>query len=159
MFKSNFCGFLLGAAPESLFISGYISMYNSLSKHRCDGKVKLGRGPYAISIAILSMHTGFQHPRTKYMLAPGLRKLTFLCGFSCGFAKWSIWTTCHITYNALNLGQNRFKKHHNMLLGSAIQTINLLWLQSSVIQHLFVKPHEKTHARKVKCLELSYTWS
>ena len=62
----------------------------SLSKHRCDVKVKLGRGSYAISIAILSMHTGFQHPRTKYMLAPGLRKLTFLCGFSCGFAKWSI---------------------------------------------------------------------
>ena len=87
----------------------------SLSKHMGDGKEKLGRGPYAIFIAILSMPAGFQHPRTKYMLAPGLRKLTFLCGFSCGFAKWSIWTTCHITYNALNLGQNRFKKHHNML--------------------------------------------
>ena len=62
----------------------------SLSKHMGDGKVKLGRGPYAIFIAILSMHAGFQHPRTKYMLAPGLRKLTFLCVFSCGFAKWSI---------------------------------------------------------------------
>ena len=67
-----------------------IAPSTSLSKHRGDGKVKLGRGPYAISIAILSMHTGFQHPRTKYMLAPGLRKLTFLCVFSCGFAKWSI---------------------------------------------------------------------
>ena len=32
-----------------------------------DGKVKLGRGPYAISIAILSMYAGFQHPGTKYM--------------------------------------------------------------------------------------------
>ena len=63
---------------------------NSLSNHKGDGIVKLGRGPYAISIAIISMHAGFQHPRTKYMLAPGLRKLTFLCGFSCGFAKWSI---------------------------------------------------------------------
>ena len=30
VFKSYFCGFLLGAAPESLFISGYISMYNKL---------------------------------------------------------------------------------------------------------------------------------
>ena len=28
VFKSNLCGFLLGAAPETLFISGYISMYN-----------------------------------------------------------------------------------------------------------------------------------
>ena len=44
----------------------------SLSKHRCDGKVKLGRGPYAISIAILIMHAGFQHPRTKYMIAPNI---------------------------------------------------------------------------------------
>ena len=62
----------------------------SLSKHMGDGKEKLGRGPYAISTAILSMYTGFQHPGTKYMLAPGHRKLTFLCGFSCGFAKLSI---------------------------------------------------------------------
>ena len=53
-------------------------------------KVKLGRGPYAISNAILSMHAGFQHPGTEYMLAPGHRKLTFLCGFSCDFAKLSI---------------------------------------------------------------------
>ena len=78
-----------------------------------DGKVKLGRGTYAISTAILSMHAGFQYPGTKYMLAPGHRKFTFLCGFSCGFAKLSF------------------------------------------IQHLFAKPHEKTHAKKVKCLELS----
>ena len=55
-----------------------------------DGKVKLGRGPYAIFTAILSMYAGFQHPGTKYMLAPGHRQLTFLCGFSCGFAKLSI---------------------------------------------------------------------
>ena len=55
-----------------------------------DGKVKLGRGPYAISTAILSMYAGFQHPGTKYMLAPGHRKFTLLCGFSCGFAKLSI---------------------------------------------------------------------
>ena len=32
-----------------------------------DGKVKLGRGPYAISTAILSIYAGFQHPGTKYM--------------------------------------------------------------------------------------------
>ena len=44
----------------------------SLSKHRGDVKVKLGRGPYAISIAILIMHAGFQHPRTKYMIAPNI---------------------------------------------------------------------------------------
>ena len=31
----------------------------SLSKHMGDGKVKLGRGPYAISTAILSMYAGF----------------------------------------------------------------------------------------------------
>ena len=37
---------------------------------------KLGRGPHAISIAIVSMHAGFEHPRTKYMLAPGLAFLT-----------------------------------------------------------------------------------
>ena len=67
-----------------------MEMSSSLSKHMGDGKVKLGRGPYAISTAILSMYPGFQHPRTKYMLAPGPRKLTFLCVFSCGFAKWSI---------------------------------------------------------------------
>ena len=67
-----------------------LGMYSSLSKHRGDGKVKLGRGPYAISTAILSIYAGFQHPGTKYMLAPGHRKLTFLCGFSCGFAKLSI---------------------------------------------------------------------
>ena len=60
---------------------------NSLSNHMGDGKVKLGRGTYAISTAILSMHAGFQYPGTKYMLAPGHRKFTFLCGFSCGFAK------------------------------------------------------------------------
>ena len=65
-------------------------MYSSLSKHMGDGKVKLGRGPYAISTAILSMYTDFQHPGTKYMLAPGHRKMNFLCGFSCGFAKLSI---------------------------------------------------------------------
>ena len=44
----------------------------SLSKHRGDVKVKLGRGPYAISIAILIMRAGFQHPRTKYMIAPNI---------------------------------------------------------------------------------------
>ena len=65
-------------------------MVSSLSNHMGDGKVKLGRGPYAISTAILSMYAGFQHPGTKYMLAPGHRKLTLLCGFSCGFAKFSI---------------------------------------------------------------------
>ena len=65
-------------------------MCSSLSKHMGDGKVKLGRGPYAIYTAIVSMYAGFQHPGTKYMLAPGHRKLTFLCGFSCGFAKLSI---------------------------------------------------------------------
>ena len=37
-----------------------------------DGKVKLGRGPYAISTAILSMYAGFQHPGTKYMIAPNI---------------------------------------------------------------------------------------
>ena len=47
-------------------------MYISLSKHMGDGKVKLGRGPYTISMAILSMHAGFQHPRTKYMIAPNI---------------------------------------------------------------------------------------
>ena len=47
-------------------------IYISLSKHRGDGKVKLGRGPYAISLAILSMHAGFHHPRTKYMIAPNI---------------------------------------------------------------------------------------
>ena len=31
-----------------------------------DGKVKLGRGSYAISTAILSMYAGFQQPGTKY---------------------------------------------------------------------------------------------
>ena len=31
----------------------------SLSKHMGDGKEKLGRGPYAISTAILSMYAGF----------------------------------------------------------------------------------------------------
>ena len=66
------------------------SVNNSLSKFMGDGKVKLGRGPYAISTAILSMYTDFQHPGTKYMLAPGHRKMNFLCGFSCGFAKLSI---------------------------------------------------------------------
>ena len=34
--------------------------------------VKLGRGPYAISTAILSMYAGFQHPRTKHMIAPNI---------------------------------------------------------------------------------------
>ena len=53
----------------------------SLSKHMGDGKVKLGRGPYAISTAILSMYEGFQHPGTKYMLAAGHRKLTFFVDF------------------------------------------------------------------------------
>ena len=46
-----------------------------------DGKVKLGRGTYAISTAILSMHAGFQYPGTKYMLAPGHRKFTFYVDF------------------------------------------------------------------------------
>ena len=55
----------------------------SLSKHRGDGIVKLGRGPYIISSAILSMSAGFHHPGTMYMM-------TFLCGYSCGFSKWSI---------------------------------------------------------------------
>ena len=44
----------------------------SLSKHMGDGKVKLGRGPYAISTAILSMYAGFQHPGTKNMIAPNI---------------------------------------------------------------------------------------
>ena len=66
-------------------VKGLTKGYVSLSKHMGDGKVKLGRGPYAISTAILSMYAGFQHPGTKYMLAPGHKKLTFLCGFSCGF--------------------------------------------------------------------------
>ena len=48
------------------------SVDSSLSKHRGDVKVKLGRGPYAISIAILIMHAGFQHPRAKYMIAPNI---------------------------------------------------------------------------------------
>ena len=48
------------------------SLTTSLSKHRGDGKVKLGRGPYAISTAILSMYAGFQHPGTKYMIAPNI---------------------------------------------------------------------------------------
>ena len=52
----------------------------SLSKHRGDGKVKLGRGPYTISMAILSMHAGFQHPRTKCMIAPNIL-LFFMCFF------------------------------------------------------------------------------
>ena len=35
------------------------ALCSSLSKHMGDGKVKLGRGPYAISTAILSMYAGF----------------------------------------------------------------------------------------------------
>ena len=105
----------------------------SLYKHMGDGKVKLGQGPYAISTAILSMYAGFQPPGTKYMLAPVHRKQTFLCGVACGFAKLSIWTICHNTYKALNLGYIRFKIHDNILLGSAIHTINLLWPQLSVL--------------------------
>ena len=49
-----------------------------MSKHMGDGKVKLGRGPYAISTAILSMYTAFQHPEKKYMLAPGPFYVNFL---------------------------------------------------------------------------------
>ena len=45
---------------------------SSLSKHMGDGKVKLGRGPYAIYTAIISMYAGFQHPGTKYMIAPNI---------------------------------------------------------------------------------------
>ena len=37
-----------------------------------DGKVKLGREPYAISTDILSMYAGFWHPRTKYMIDPNI---------------------------------------------------------------------------------------
>ena len=37
-----------------------------------DGKVKLGRGPYAIYTAIISMYAGFQYPGTKYMIAPNI---------------------------------------------------------------------------------------
>ena len=37
-----------------------------------DGKVKLGRGPYAIYTAIISMYAGFHHPGTKYMIAPNI---------------------------------------------------------------------------------------
>ena len=44
----------------------------SLSEHMGDGKVKLGRGPYAIYTAIISMYAGFQHPGTKYMIAPNI---------------------------------------------------------------------------------------
>ena len=35
------------------------NMTSSLSNHMGDGKVKLGRGTYAISTAILSMYAGF----------------------------------------------------------------------------------------------------
>ena len=56
-------------------------LVTSLSKHKVDGIVKLGRGPYVISTAILSMYADFQDPGTKYMIAPGLRKSTFLCDF------------------------------------------------------------------------------
>ncbi len=45
---------------------------SSLSKHMFDGKVKLGRGSYAISTAIPSMYAGFQHSGTKYMIAPNI---------------------------------------------------------------------------------------
>ena len=52
-----------------------------------DGKVKLGRGPYAISTAILSMYAGFQHPGTNYMLAPGHKKFTFFMWIFLWFCK------------------------------------------------------------------------
>ena len=87
---SIFKHFALVSFPSLQIYKGTSLVCISLSKHMGDGKVKLGRGPYAISTAILSMYAGFQHPGTKYMLAPGHRKLTFLCGFSCGFAKLSI---------------------------------------------------------------------
>ena len=58
-------------------------MYLSLSKRMGDGKVKLGRGPYAISIAILSMYAGFQHPGIKYMIVTNIL-LILNVFFSCG---------------------------------------------------------------------------
>ena len=45
-----------------IFSRVHYVVHISLSKHMGYGKVKLGRGPYAISTAILSMYTGFQHP-------------------------------------------------------------------------------------------------
>ena len=43
------------------------------------------------------------------MVAPGLIKFTFLCGFSCCFAKLSTRTTFHNTYKCLNLVPFRFE--------------------------------------------------
>ena len=38
---------------------------------------------------------------TEYMLAAGLWNMTFLCGFSCDFANWQIWTTLHNIFKVI----------------------------------------------------------
>ena len=56
----SFKGKLIFPNIGELFLCLFVvGMFISLSKHMGDGKVKLGRGPYAISTAILSMYAGF----------------------------------------------------------------------------------------------------
>ena len=43
----------------------------------------------------------FLYPMTEYMLAAGLWNMTFLCGFSCDFANWQIWTTLHNIFKVI----------------------------------------------------------
>ena len=75
---SIFKHFALVSFPSLQIYKGTSLVCISLSKHMGDGKLKLGRGRYAISTAILSMYTAFQHPEKKYMLAPGPFYVNFL---------------------------------------------------------------------------------
>ena len=51
---------------------------------------------------LLTIAAGFfLYPMTEYMLAAGLWNMTFLCGFSCDFANWHIWTTLHNIFKVI----------------------------------------------------------
>ena len=69
-----------GGGSEALEEDGEVgTVLVSLSKHMGDGKVKLGREPYAISTDILSMYAGFWHPRTKHFTFFGMCFFMWFC--------------------------------------------------------------------------------
>ena len=94
-------------------------------------------------ITILSMPALFLHLRTKYMVAPALRKITFFVWFLMWFCK---------IYNLNSLPQYlHVLKSFSFLVQNALlyaNGVSITYQQPfnaniSVIQHLFEKPHKK----------------
>ena len=86
---------------------------------------------------------------------PKCLKINFLCGFSCDFAKYTFWTTCHKLCNVSNCLIRKCLCSQcllMLLLGQQYIKLTSLSLNHKFSQANFVKSHEKSHEIKKTCL-------